>query len=71
MNYYFLKSVISVWGSHCDYSHSVQKDLTWTGWSSVAETVATLEPRAVSAVVMSVEHSNDYALQFSMEIKNE
>ena len=37
MNCYFLNSVISVWGGHCDYLHSVQKDLAWTGWSSVAE----------------------------------
>jgi hypothetical protein len=31
--------------------------------------VAAFEPRALSALVMSVEHNNDYALQFSVEIR--
>jgi len=70
MNYYFLKCVISVWGSHCEYSQcSKRPSMNWLVLCS-RDSVATLEPRAVSAVVMSVQHSNDYELQFSMEIKN-
>ena len=32
------------------------------------DSIAALEPRALSALVMSVQQNNDYALQFSMEI---
>jgi hypothetical protein len=106
MNYYFLKSVISILGGHCDYLHSVQKEPSMnyetrqfiTAFTSARHlslskyitnkytgtphhqhitffcsriSVAALETRAFSALVMSVEHSNDYALHFSMEIKNE
>ena len=35
------------------------------------DSVAVLEPRVLSALAVNVEQNSDYALQFSMEFKNE
>lgn len=49
---------------------SKRPTMNWLVFCS-RDSVPALEPRALSSIVMSVKHNNDYALQFSVEIKNE